>query len=93
MLNVKQLCCKLILHKYNKTFIYDNYLYLLSYIYELIHIIGVFFIDFTLRITLQCINESATEAFPWTGKNSSRISTNKLREFVRKKNSKWICYI
>ena len=41
----------IILQKYDKTFIYDNYLYLLSYIYELIHIIGVFFVDFALRIT------------------------------------------
>ena len=27
-----------------------------------------FFVDFTLRITLQCVSETATEAFPWTGK-------------------------
>ena len=27
-----------------------------------------FFVDFTLRITLQCISESATKAFLWTGK-------------------------
>ena len=27
-----------------------------------------FFVDFTHRIALQCMNESATEAFPWTGK-------------------------
>jgi len=27
-----------------------------------------FFVDFTLRITLLCMSESATEAFPWTGK-------------------------
>ena len=52
-----------------------------------------FFVDFTLSITLQLTCEFATEAFPWTGKNSSRISFNKLREFVRKKNSKWICDI
>ena len=55
------------MHKYNKTFVHDNYLYLLSYIYELLHIIGVFFVDFTLRITLEYKSESATEAFPWTG--------------------------
>ena len=27
-----------------------------------------FFVDFTLRITLQYTSEFATEAFPWTGK-------------------------
>ena len=27
-----------------------------------------FFVDFTLRITLSYTGESATEAFPWTGK-------------------------
>ena len=32
------------------------------------HILGVFFVDFTLRITLIYTSESATEAFPWTGK-------------------------
>ena len=52
-----------------------------------------FFVDFTLLITLECMSEPATEAFSMDRKNSSRISTNKLREFVRKKNSKWICDI
>ena len=31
-------------------------------------LLAFFFVDFTLRITLQSMGESATEAFPWTGK-------------------------
>ena len=68
-------------------------MYLLSYIYEIIHIIGVFFVDFKLRITLVCNSESATEAFPWTGKilrKSQLINEENL--CVRKKANGFATY-
>ena len=44
-------------------------IYIYYHIFMNLYILLVFFfVDFTLRITLQCINESATEDFPWTGK-------------------------
>ena len=68
-------------------------IYIYYHIFMNLYILLVFFfVDFTLQITLQCMGESAT-SLSMDRKNSSRISTNKLREFVRKKNSKWICDI
>ena len=44
-------------------------IYIYYHIFMNLYILLVFFfVDFTLRITLQCISEYATEAFPWTGK-------------------------
>ena len=44
-------------------------IYIYYHIFMNVDILSVFFfVDFTLRITLQCMSESATEAFPWTGK-------------------------
>ena len=44
-------------------------IYIYYHIFINLYILLVFFfVDFTLRITLLCNSESATEAFPWTGK-------------------------
>ena len=43
-------------------------IYIYYHIFMNLYILLVFFfVDFTLRITLQCMS-GATEVFPWTGK-------------------------